>query len=193
MIPTPISDTNTLDPELEVLQSIYSQSDHVRQRDLARVIGLSLGMTNSIVKRLVQKGWLTIKKVNNRNILYAVSAEGMDQIARRSYRYFRRTVKNIVNYREAIEQFIDDLKKQGYLGIILVGQSDLDFIVEHTCLVRHIEYVKDDKKAERARQGEPHLFTLYSERYIPDEEEKRTRPSAAFLQEVVSGPNGGFS
>jgi hypothetical protein len=56
-----------------------------------------------------------------------------------------------------------------------------------------VEYVKDDQKIETARQEEPGLFFLYSERYIPDEEVKRTRSSAAFLQEVVSGTYGGLS
>jgi hypothetical protein len=35
---------------------LHRPADHVRQRDLARTAGLSLGMTNGIVKKLVQKG-----------------------------------------------------------------------------------------------------------------------------------------
>jgi len=34
-------------------------------------VGLSLGMTNAILKRLAAKGWITVRKVNNRNIRYA--------------------------------------------------------------------------------------------------------------------------
>jgi len=36
-------------------------------------VGLSLAMTNAILRRLVKKGWLKIKKVNNRNMQYIVS------------------------------------------------------------------------------------------------------------------------
>ena len=61
----------------------------MHQRDLARIVGLSLGMTNAILKRLV-------KKVNNRNIQYIVSPKGINEITRRSYRYFKRTIKNVV-------------------------------------------------------------------------------------------------
>ena len=43
----------------------------VRQRDLSQqVIGMSLDMTNAILKRLVLKGYLSVRKVNNRNIAY---------------------------------------------------------------------------------------------------------------------------
>jgi len=179
-----------LDHELEVLQNIYAQPDHVRQRDLARIAGVSLGMTNAIVKRLVQKGWLTIRKVNNRNIRYAVSAEGIEQITRRSYRYFKRTIKNIVYYREAIEEFVCNVQARGFSGLVLLGRSDLDFIVEHACGAFGIEYVRDERKVEAAGLGEGGLFMLYSESYIPDEEEKRARPAAAFLREIIEEING---
>ncbi|MEW5818174.1 MAG: winged helix-turn-helix transcriptional regulator, partial [Spirochaetota bacterium] len=51
------------DKEIEILENIYSTQNPVRQRDLATIVGISLGMTNAIVKRLVKKGFLTIKKV----------------------------------------------------------------------------------------------------------------------------------
>lgn len=175
-----------LDPELEVLQNIYAQPDHVRQRDLARIAGLSLGMTNAIVKRLVQKGWLTIRKVNNRNIRYAVSPEGIEQITRRSYRYFKRTIKNIVYYREAIEEFVHNVKARGFSGLVLLGRSDLDFIVEHACEAYGIEYVRDERMVEAVGPGDSKLFMLYSESYIPDEEEKGQAKNIGFLQEVVN-------
>jgi hypothetical protein len=177
---------DALDHELSILENIYSLADHVRQRDLARIAGLSLGMTNAIVKRLVQKGWLTIRKVNSRNIRYAVLPAGIDQITRRSYRYFKRTVKNIVTYREAIELFVHDVKVQGYRGLVLVGRSDIDFIVEHACGKYGVEYVRDDRKAGAAGREEDGLFMLYSESYIPHSEKNAHTNKAAFLQEVVA-------
>jgi len=180
---------DTLDPELDVLQNIYAHADHVRQRDLARIADLSLGMTNAIVKRLVEKGWLTIRKVNNRNIMYAVSPAGIEQITRRSYRYFKRTIKNIVSYREAIVKLVGDVKARGYRGLVLVGSSDLDFIVEHACGAQGMEYVRDERNVE-AFQKKGELFILHSESCIPDAREKRSRPGTAFLQDLVSGNLG---
>ncbi len=177
----------TSDSELTILENIYLHSDHVRQRDLAKIAGLSLGMTNSIVKRLATKGWLKIRKVNNRNIMYAVSPAGLEQIARRSYRFVKRTIRNIVYYRESIEGFVQDVKARGFRSLVLVGMSDLDFIVEHACGTFGIEYVREDRRVDAAGQKDDTLFMLYSERHIPDEEEKLLRPGAAFLQEIVGG------
>ena len=53
-----------------------------------------------------------------------------------------------------------------------------------------MRYLRDDASIEAARAGSDELYLLYSESYIPDEEEKRTQPATAFLQEVVSGTAG---
>jgi DNA-binding MarR family transcriptional regulator len=179
-----------VDKEVTILSHIAG-SDQVRQRDLSHVIGMSLGMTNAILKRLVHKGYLTVRKVNNRNIAYAVTPAGVDAIAKRSYRYFKRTIRNIVYYREAIEAFVHDLKSRGYQGIAFAGASDLDFIVEHACEICGMRYLRDDTSIEAARAASGELYLLYSESYIPGEEEKGTRLAAAFLQEVVSGTERG--
>ena len=137
----------TVERDLEVLESIYHNGARVRQRDLAQVAGLSLGMTNAILKRLAHKGWLAIRKVNNRNIRYAVTAAGAEEIARRSYRYFKRTVKNVVDYKQAIERLVADASRRGFREVRLVGESDLDFILEHVCAKSGVPFVRggDDR------------------------------------------------
>ena len=169
------------DRELEILEHIYDHPDHVHQRDLAHVVGLSLGMTNSILKRLAQKGFLKIRKVNNRNIRYIVSPDGAEAIARRSYRYFKRTIKNVVFYRRAIEDLVRKIKADGYTGLVMIGASDLDFIVEHACQMTGVRYVRDDNEINE------HVFTLYSEHYISDEETKSETQGEAvtFLTDVL--------
>jgi predicted transcriptional regulator len=65
-----------VDTEFIILENIYDSSTQaapLRQRDMAHVAGASLGMTNAILKRLAKKGWISVKKLNNRNIQYAVT------------------------------------------------------------------------------------------------------------------------
>lgn len=153
---------HTRETELDILEKISSSNSGVRQRDLARIIGLSLGMTNAILKRLAQKGWLKVKKVNNRNIQYVVSPQGMEKIARRSYRYFRRTIKNVVYYKEAIESLVREAMARDYKGILLVGKSDLDFIVEHLCLTYRLGFQRA-VIGERKAEASDRLLVLYAE------------------------------
>jgi len=126
------SDATRADLELAVLKAVSDRSD-VKQRDIAEIVGVSLGMTNAILRRLSQKGLLTIKRVNNRKLRYAVSPDGMEAIAKRSYRYFKRTIKNVVYYRDAIEDVIRHAARDSFDSVVLVGESDLAFIIEHFC------------------------------------------------------------
>jgi len=145
--------------ELSILEKIHKSKDSVRQRDLAKISGLSLGMTNTILKRLVEKGLITIKKVNNRNIVYAVSPQGIEEISARSYNFFKRTIKNIAVYKEAIDGIIKDIKEKGYKKIFLAGKSDIDFIVEHMCSKNNLQY----SSGENPSQDEQGVFVIYSE------------------------------
>lgn len=119
--------------ELKILELISQGKVDISQRDISRIIGMSLGMTNSILKRFAEKGLITIKKVNNRNIHYALTSEGLDEIGQRSLKYFKRTIKNVVIYRDAINEIIVKAMEDGFSRIVLIGKSDLDFIVEHEC------------------------------------------------------------
>ncbi len=167
---------DTTDKEITILQNIHTNSQQVSQRDLAHIAGLSLGMTNTILKRLVRKGFLTMKRINNRNIHYMVTPRGIEAITRKSYRYFKRTIKNVVYYRESIEELVQEIKNRGFNGLLLKGASDLDFIVEYACRKYGLSYVTGDTFPDG-------VFVLYSESYIPDKEVKTG--SSAFLQELL--------
>ncbi len=163
--------------EIEILENIYHSQPHIRQRDLAKIADLSLGMTNAILKRLAQKGWIVMRKVNNRNISYVVTPEGMELIMRKSYRYFRRTIKNVVYHRRSIETLVKKVRDQGYTSLLLIGQSDLDFIVEHACRHFNLDLLKEDP----SDPGD--TFFLYSENYIPDAE--TDGQGRGYLQKVL--------
>ena len=65
----------TNDHELDVLSQIH-HNQAVKQRDIAHAIGLSLGMTNAILKRLATKGFITMRRLNARNVHYLVTPDG---------------------------------------------------------------------------------------------------------------------
>jgi predicted transcriptional regulator len=154
------------DTEYVILERVYDSSESqlpLRQRDLAQMAGTSLGMTNSILKQLARKGWLTIKKLNSRNIQYAVTLEGMNEIIRRSYGYFKRTIRNVFFYKEKIDDAIFGAKRRNITEVLLVGVSDLDFIVEHSCHYHGLSFLKTvDENTARELFGE-NILAVYAE------------------------------
>jgi DNA-binding MarR family transcriptional regulator len=175
------------DPETRILEMIRG-ARKVRQRDLAHGIGLSLGMTNAILKRLAVKGLIVVRKVNNRNVRYAVSPAGLEQIARRSYRYLRRTIRDVVDYRRAIEALVQGVRRAGYARIVLSGQSDLDFILEHACAAGRVELRREEAGAPSRRRSAG-TFVLYSERRSRPARlvETEDDPASAYLGELLAG------
>ena len=170
---------NHSEKELKILEKIHQNEDSIRQRDLAKIAGLSLGMTNSILKRLIEKGFITVKKVNNRNIKYAVSPLGIEEISKRSFKYFKRTIKNVVVYREAVEDVLAIVKDKGYESVVLVGKSDIDFIIEHECMKKSLILIRENNKGNDSEK-----FYLFSENREP---EKTMEDNSIYLKKILIG------
>lgn len=150
----------TSNKEAVILEHIY-YNDSLKQRELADKAGISLGMTNAILKRLIEKGWLMTKRLNSRNINYVVSPAGMEEIFIRGYRYFKRTIDDVRLYKERIEQLVYEAVETGYTGVALVGKSDLDFLVEYACGKAGVELLRADSDKDVPQN----LFSIYSEKY----------------------------
>lgn len=183
-----------LDTEFLILENIYTslgRDTPLRQRDLALIAGTSLGMTNSILKRLVQKGWISVKKLNRRNIQYAVTIDGINELLRRSYRYFKRTIRNIMVYKDAIDRVVGLAKRKNYAAVLLVGVSDLEFIIEHSCQIHGISFLKTVDAATARQVLDDRSFGIFAETIPdhPDDKEAGKRPAAniLYLSRLVMG------
>jgi predicted transcriptional regulator len=184
-----------VDSEYIILENIYDSSKSaekaapLRQRDLAHIAGVSLGMTNSILKRLAGKGWITVKKINRRNIQYAVTLEGINEILYRGYRYFKLTIRNAVYYKEILDDIIHRARKNNIGAVVLAGISDLDFILEHACQRWGLSFLKaiDPQIAMNARNSE--TLMVYAET-IP-EPPRETPPNILYLSRLLRRQAGG--
>ena len=122
-------------------------------------------MVNAILRRLIEKGWLMTKRINSRNINYVVSPAGIEEIFKRSYQYFKRTIDDVTQYRGKIEQLVGEAAADGYGCVLLVGKSDLEFLVEYACGKSGIGFKKGD-----ANQINGKMYILYGEQYEPTNE-----------------------
>lgn len=177
------------DSEYEILDILYQDqlnghAHEISQRELAKKSNLSLGMTNMILKRLLQRGWLTAQQVNIRKVRYLMTNEGINEVSRRSYRYFKKTIKNVVKFKEAVDSLVSAAKRSGYTCVLLVGRSDLDFIVEHACERQGLEFFTSIEK--RNLQG---ALVVFSEDVVPPEAGKGegNHDGTQYLSRVISG------
>ena len=178
----------TSDKEAIILEQIYND-DSLKQRELADKAGISLGMTNAILKRLIAKGWLMTKRLNSRNISYVVSPAGMEEIFKRSYRYFKRTIDDITLYRKKIEQLITSAVNAGYEEVVLVGESDLEFLVEYACGKAGLSFRKVEKNIGLPEAG----FTICGEQCDVNNITDENRWLRTIVMRREGGNNGKFN
>jgi DNA-binding MarR family transcriptional regulator len=157
---------NITDIEYVILENLYAtarQSPPLKQRDLAQIANASLGMTNSILKRLAQKGWISVKRLNSRNIHYVVTMEGFNEIIHRSYGYFKRTIKNVVIYKDAIDEAVRNAAEKKMKAVLLIGTSDLEFIVEHSCHHYGLSFLKSANKGIFTGRMDKQTLMIFAE------------------------------
>jgi DNA-binding MarR family transcriptional regulator len=78
--------------EYTLIQEIARESSRT-QRELSRSTGLSLGMTNILLQRLIHKGFVKVKHLDWKRTQYLLTVEGMMEKARKSYAYALHTIQ----------------------------------------------------------------------------------------------------
>jgi DNA-binding MarR family transcriptional regulator len=154
---------------MESLGEAERAKARITQRELASRSGLSLGMTNALLRRFAEKGWVKLTRLSAKSVHYALTTEGMGEVARRTARYFRRAARNADQYRLRIEQFVLGAKRDGASTLILAGTSELDFILEYICERHGVVFVRTaDLERARAMNRRPGVVLLYAETSSPE-------------------------
>lgn len=181
------------DHELSLLQRIYRQgapeSGALSQREIARDAGLSLGMTNALIRRFAEKGWVVAQRANSRNLSYLITPEGAKEMARRLQGYFRRTARTASFYKERLEELVMREKRGGMRRLVLAGPSDLDFILEYLCERHGVLFVRGAEPDQASRLSGEGTLLLFSEQ-VPDE---AIGPGGLSLRDIAAGLGSGAS
>ncbi|HOW35803.1 MAG TPA: winged helix-turn-helix transcriptional regulator [Candidatus Omnitrophota bacterium] len=118
------------------------------QRDLSRRLNLSLGMTNMLLRRLIAKGYIRIRQLNQKKIDYILTPEGFKEKMRKSVKYTLKTINSIGLIKERFKALLKELYEKGERKFLILGESDLASLIE--VAVRelslkdcHVERIKD--------------------------------------------------
>ncbi len=115
--------------ELAVLESLHDATESVSQRELARRAGISVGLVNAVLKRLVHTGYVKTSRLNRRSLEYLLTPEGFAQTALRSYRYIVNTVRGFRDIQERLVALVAKLNSEGVAELWLHGDGELADLV----------------------------------------------------------------
>ena len=115
--------------EFAVMKEIYN--NHLPdQRTISQRTGISLGLTNLIIKRLIGKGILLARQLNKKKIQYILTSKGFSEKAKKSYNFTVKTIGLLKSTKGIINQLILEEIKKGNHSFVISGTSDLCDIVE---------------------------------------------------------------
>ena len=78
--------------------------DTVSQRSLARNLGIALGLTNLLIRRLAHKGWIRVVHIKRNHVSYLLTPKGIAEKARMTRAYFHNSVRFYAEARDRIRQ-----------------------------------------------------------------------------------------
>lgn len=81
-----------------------AESNSISQRSLSRDLGIALGLTNLLVKRLVRQGWVKVIHIKPNRMRYLVTPAGIAEKTRMSRAYFEASVQFYRQTRDRIHQ-----------------------------------------------------------------------------------------
>ena len=95
------------------------------QRDLARDMNISLGLVNSFIKRLAQKGYLEIGHLPKNRVRYILTPQGVAEKLRLNYKYIQYSIKFYKDARHKLRELYAEMETQNVRGIVFYGAGDL--------------------------------------------------------------------
>ena len=109
---------------LKILEEIgkdYTQS----QRDLSSKLNISLGLVNSFIKRLANKGYCKITTVPKNRIKYILTPKGAIEKTRLTYQYFQYSFEFYRMTRSNFREHLKNLVEQGVKRVVFYGVSEV--------------------------------------------------------------------
>ncbi len=140
----------------QILQAIAS-GGRITQRSLAGDLGVALGLTNLLIRRLVAKGYVKMAGMGTRHVSYLMTPAGWEALGRATRLSLENTVRLYTHTREQIRASLADISARcdacadGGKRVVFYGAGDVAEIayvsLQSTDLA--LVAVVDDRKTGR--------------------------------------------
>ena len=154
---------------LTLFNTVESRPE-INQRQLARELDVSLGLTNTYFQRVLKKGWVRAQQVKPRRWLYFLTPQGALEKSRLSLSYLHRTLESFRELKSKGDEHLRILSKKGVSGIHLCGEDDLTEVLSYCFSGFEIELlsvISEKDLLENSEQGgKPVLPELKSSELI---------------------------
>lgn len=110
---------------LKLLETIEDAVDPPSQRDLARILNVSLGLVNGFIKRLVKKGYFKITHLPKNRVGYLLTPKGAAEKSRLTYAYIQYSYRFYRDARKRFKAVFRKLASEGCRRVAFYGTGEL--------------------------------------------------------------------
>ncbi|HHU52443.1 MAG TPA: winged helix-turn-helix transcriptional regulator [Firmicutes bacterium] len=126
--------------EYKIMKYLTTE-ENLSQRKLAEKTGLSLGMVNLILQRMVRKGLVTIEKVNARSLRYILTPQGLVEKSRLTYKYIKSSYEYILKISVKVRELCEKAWNLGIKEVCFYGsQNEIYHIIKLALDQENISY-----------------------------------------------------
>ncbi len=148
--------------ELALLEHITVDPD-ATQATLASQLGVAVGTINWHLKRLIEKGYVKVRKAERRKLRYIITPEGIALRARLAIDYIQTSMSLYRLVRERSLKAIQQLRKSGFNEVRIVGEGEVAEICHLTCLEQNIQIVEEGDRVPVFRINELKIHVEFME------------------------------
>lgn len=155
-----------IEQDSKILTNIHQAlaiDPHANQRELAKKSNISLGQMNAVLKRCMDRGWIAVKNLNMKRVCYYLTPSGMEEVSTRTSRYMMNTFSLMNEYAGKVQSALERVKNQGKTTVILVGRSNIDFLIEYTCEKLGLKFKKIEQNSPECDIIGEEVFALAGE------------------------------
>ena len=119
------NDNSQEDYRAFLLLSEIEKTQELSQRDLAKRLGIALGLVNSYLKNLVAKGFVRVKAFPRNRYAYLLTPQGLAEKSRLAYQHLSYFTSLYTTTRQDFLSLFQSLKGQGVKGVAFCGVDEV--------------------------------------------------------------------
>jgi DNA-binding MarR family transcriptional regulator len=127
--------------DLALLQAVEADPD-ISQAKLAEDLGVAIGTVNWHLKRLIEKGFIKVKRARRRKLRYIITPEGISLRAKLTLAYIRDSFKLFRRVRQRVMKLLETLQEHDIHMVRLVGDGDIADVCRLTCMEKHFTFTE---------------------------------------------------
>lgn len=138
-----MENTSETERELGLLEQIEEDPD-TTQAGMAARLGVAVGTVNWHIKRLIEKGYVKVKRAERRKLRYIITPEGIALRARLTVAYIENSMLLYRETRDQARNLLKLAKEKGYTSVRIDGDGDIADVCRLTSIEQGMSLAENE-------------------------------------------------